>query len=258
MLLKSNIGRALFETNHHVQGWRGGVWREDDFGLTRNFGGELLWDEKTCNKVVVAGLNKLLDATFKTGLASPAWYVGLAGQSIADAAITAGLEALTSASNPWTAADAGSALLIAGAGAPANGFPTDFSGSITTYNSAGSVTTNANAGATVAAAAAIWGPRPTDTMASHAPWSLITAYSNATNPAFTPGAIANGSVDNTGSPAIFNINGGVNIGGLFLTDNNAVGGATGTLYGMAVFTAFRALTSGDTASVTSTVTAAAS
>jgi hypothetical protein len=39
--------------------------------------GNLKWAEKFPNIVVTAGLNKYLDATLKTGLASPAWYVGL-------------------------------------------------------------------------------------------------------------------------------------------------------------------------------------
>lgn len=39
--------------------------------------GNLKWEEDFHNLVVTAGLNKVLDATFKTGLASPAWYVGL-------------------------------------------------------------------------------------------------------------------------------------------------------------------------------------
>lgn len=38
---------------------------------------ELQWIDEFSGLVVTAGLNKLLDATFKTGLASPAWYVGL-------------------------------------------------------------------------------------------------------------------------------------------------------------------------------------
>jgi hypothetical protein len=41
--------------------------------------GVLRWVEEFDNLVVTAGLNKLLDATFKTGLAAPAWYVGLVG-----------------------------------------------------------------------------------------------------------------------------------------------------------------------------------
>jgi hypothetical protein len=35
------------------------------------------WDDSIHNLVVTDGLNKMLDATFKTGYASPAWYVGL-------------------------------------------------------------------------------------------------------------------------------------------------------------------------------------
>lgn len=40
---------------------------------------KLKWIDNFENLVVTAGLNKVLDATFKTGLASPAWYVGLKG-----------------------------------------------------------------------------------------------------------------------------------------------------------------------------------
>lgn len=39
--------------------------------------GVLLWTETFQNLVTTAGMNKLLDATFKTGLAGPAWYLGL-------------------------------------------------------------------------------------------------------------------------------------------------------------------------------------
>lgn len=39
--------------------------------------GVLKWVEDFANLVVTEGRNKYLDATLKTGLASPAWYVGL-------------------------------------------------------------------------------------------------------------------------------------------------------------------------------------
>jgi len=39
--------------------------------------GRLKWRETFYNLVTTAGLNKYLDATLKTGLASPAWYVSL-------------------------------------------------------------------------------------------------------------------------------------------------------------------------------------
>jgi hypothetical protein len=41
--------------------------------------GQLKWTEKFENAVVTTGLNRLLDATFKTGFVSPTWFVGLKG-----------------------------------------------------------------------------------------------------------------------------------------------------------------------------------
>ena len=41
--------------------------------------GNLRWIDSIDNLVVTAGLNKLLDACFKTGLAAPTWYIGLVG-----------------------------------------------------------------------------------------------------------------------------------------------------------------------------------
>jgi hypothetical protein len=39
--------------------------------------GKLIWEDTFENLVTTAGLNKYLDATLKTGLASPSWFVGL-------------------------------------------------------------------------------------------------------------------------------------------------------------------------------------
>jgi hypothetical protein len=39
--------------------------------------GLLIWTEGFNNRVVTEGLNKILDATFKTGFTAPTWYVGL-------------------------------------------------------------------------------------------------------------------------------------------------------------------------------------
>lgn len=50
--------------------------------------GRVKWRDVFTNLVVTAGLNKLLDATFKTGLASPAWYVLLKGAGTVDAGDT--------------------------------------------------------------------------------------------------------------------------------------------------------------------------
>ena len=94
-----------------------------------------------------------------------------------------------------------------------------------------------------------------DTMASHAGWAEITPYSDATRPAFTPGAVAAQSVDNSASKASFSINATATVFGAFLTTNNAKGGTTGTLYSAGDFAASRAVVSGDTLNVTYTATA---
>ena len=50
----------------------GSYW---EFELVR--AGKVVWRSANHNLVTTAGLNKLLDATFSGGLASPTWYVGL-------------------------------------------------------------------------------------------------------------------------------------------------------------------------------------
>lgn len=139
--------------------------------------GKLKWEDGFENLVVTAGRNKYLDATLKTGLTTPAWYVGLK-----------------------------------------------------------------DAVASVAA----------DTMASHAGWATLVPYSNATNPAFVLGTIASGSVDNSASKAVFNINGTATIGGAFITDSATKGGTSGTLLGAGEFSVARSVISGDTLNVTVT------
>ena len=233
-----------------------GIELETRYEVTaRNRRGRVLWVAQAKNRVVTAGLNKVLDAAFKTGLASPAWYVGLCGASITDGAISSGTASLASASNPFVAADATRNVIVRGAGASG----ADLLTTIATYVSAGNVTLGVNAGTTVSNAPVIWEARAADTLAAHAPWAENSNYTNATRPAWTPGTIAAGSVDNSASQATFSINtNNTLIGGLFLADNNAVNGTTGTLYGMAPFTSvgFRQLNNGDTLSVTATLTAA--
>lgn len=222
--------------------------------VARNSKGEFLWEADAENRVVTAGLNKLLDATFKTGLASPLWYVGLCGASVVDGAITTGTANLTSASNPFASGDAGRAIIVRGAGASG----ADLVTTILTFTNAGAVVLANNAGTTVSGASVIWEARAADVMGSHTPWVENTNYTQSTRPAYTPGSISGGSVDNSASQAQFSINtNNTIIGGLFLTDNNTVGGTTGTLYGMAPFSvSFRQLNNGDTLSVTATLTAA--
>lgn len=100
-------------------------------------------------------------------------------------------------------------------------------------------------------------PAAADTMASHAGWTEITAYSQATRPACTFGVptTADPSVaTNTAAPATYNINGSVTIGGAFLTSSNTKGGATGVLFSASDFQApgDRIVVSGDTLTVTYT------
>jgi hypothetical protein len=148
--------------------------------------GVLKWRNEFDNLVTTAGLNKYLDATLKTGLAAPLWYVGL-----------------------------------------------------------------------------VLGPSETgyvagDTMASHAGWAETVPYSNATRPAFTPGAIASGSVDNSASKASFTCNATAIVSGAFVTDVSTKSGATGTLLGVGAFSGGdKTVDSGDTLNVTVTASIAA-
>jgi hypothetical protein len=104
-------------------------------------------------------------------------------------------------------------------------------------------------------------PAAGDTMSSHAGWTEVVAYSQATRPACTFGtpSTANPSVaTNSASPASFSINGTTTVGGAFLTSNNTKSGTTGTLYSAADFSSpgDRAVVSGDTLSVTYTLSLA--
>jgi hypothetical protein len=98
-------------------------------------------------------------------------------------------------------------------------------------------------------------PAAGDTMSSHAGWTEVTAYSNATRVAatFVTATTANPSVvTNAASPATFNINGTTTVGGAFLTSGSAKGGTTGTLFSAADFSSpgDRSVVSGDIISVT--------
>jgi len=88
-----------------------------------------------------------------------------------------------------------------------------------------------------------------DTMASHAGWAELTAYSQANRPGLTLGAVASQAVDNSASKAVFSITGTATIAGAFVTTNNTKGGTTGTLFGAADFSAPRAVIDGDTLNV---------
>jgi hypothetical protein len=105
-------------------------------------------------------------------------------------------------------------------------------------------------------------PAAGDTMSSHAGWTEVVPYSNATRVAatFVTATTANPSVvTNSASPATFNINATSTVGGAFLTSGSAKSGTTGTLFSAADFAApgDRSVVSGDIISVTYTFSLAA-
>ena len=105
-------------------------------------------------------------------------------------------------------------------------------------------------------------PAASDTMASHAGWTEVTAYSQATRPAATFGTATTADpsvIDNSGSVAVFSINGTTTVGGAFLTSDDTKGGSSGTLFSAADFEApgDRAVVNGDTINVTYTFSLAA-
>jgi len=104
-------------------------------------------------------------------------------------------------------------------------------------------------------------PANGDTMASHAGWTEVAPYSNATRVAatFAIATTANPSeVTNSASPAVFNINATATVGGAFLTSQSAKtpnsGFNTGTLFSAADFggAGDRSVVNSDTLSVTYT------
>jgi hypothetical protein len=100
-------------------------------------------------------------------------------------------------------------------------------------------------------------PAAGDTAASHAGWTEVVAYSQATRPSavFAAATTADPSViTNSASVAVFSINGTTTVGGAFLISNNTKGGTTGVLFSASDFTSpgDRAVVSGDTLNVTYT------
>ncbi len=102
-------------------------------------------------------------------------------------------------------------------------------------------------------------PAAGDTMASHAGWTEVTAYDEGVRQTLTLGAVAAGSVDNSGSPAVFTIDtNATTIGGAFIVSDDTPGATDGVLYGVGAFTAGdKSLDDNDTLTVTVTLTAAA-
>ena len=98
-------------------------------------------------------------------------------------------------------------------------------------------------------------PAAGDTMSSHSGWTEVTDYSQATRPAATFGTATTADpsvIDNSGSVAVFSINGTTTVGGAFLTSDNTKGGTSGTLFSAADFQSpgDRSVVNGDTLNVT--------
>jgi len=100
-------------------------------------------------------------------------------------------------------------------------------------------------------------PAASDTAASHAGWTEVTAYSQATRPAATFGTATTADpsvISNSASPATYSINGTTVVGGAFLISDNTKGGTTGILFSAADFQSpgDRSVVNGDTLTVTYT------
>ena len=101
-------------------------------------------------------------------------------------------------------------------------------------------------------------PAAGDTMASHAGWVEVTAYSEAARQAWGQGA-ASGGVTTNATAVTFTANGTTTVGGGFLTTVATKGGSTGTLFSVKAATeGDRALVNLDTLDVTITLTVTSS
>lgn len=227
-----------------------GAVAEDVFEFVcRGADGEVKWVDHVVNRVTTVGLNLLLNGTFiAPNNGSTTWYVGLMGSSAGSITTVSGSAGIIDApESPWTTADSTRAFLGKSMGAAGADLSTTL-----TYVSGSSVTLGATCGATLTGTGvAAWDLRPTDTAASHAPWSEAVPYSG-NRPAWTPGAVASGSVTNSASPASFSITvpGPTNIFGSFIASANS--GTAGTLYGGGLWQSgvVRSVVAGDTLTAT--------
>lgn len=87
-------------------------------------------------------------------------------------------------------------------------------------------------------------------------WIELTAYSESVRQTLTLGSASAGSIDNTASKAVFSINATKVVNGGFVVSNSTKAGTSGKLYGEASFSSTRSVSSGDTLTVTVTLTAA--
>jgi hypothetical protein len=81
-----------------------------------------------------------------------------------------------------------------------------------------------------------------------------TAYDESTRQAWTPGAVAAGSVNNSASKAVFTMNATKTVYGLAQTSQSAKSSTSGTLVSVARFASAKSVVDDDILNVTSTLT----
>lgn len=96
-----------------------------------------------------------------------------------------------------------------------------------------------------------------DTAASHAGWTEVDDYDEATRPAFVPDGVSGQSVSNIASKASFTISeDATTVGGCFLVSDSTKGGMSGTLFSVGAFTGGdKVADDGDVINITYTCTA---
>lgn len=87
-------------------------------------------------------------------------------------------------------------------------------------------------------------------------WGESQAYSESLRQTLTLGSASAGSIDNSASKAVFTMNATKTINGIFIATLSTKGGTTGVLYGEASFGTAQPVISGNTITVTVTLTAA--
>lgn len=87
-------------------------------------------------------------------------------------------------------------------------------------------------------------------------WQELVAYTQSIRPTWTPGAISNGSVDNSAALATFTMNATKTVRGAFLVSSAVKGGTAGALLGEVDFASSQAVISGDVIEITATATVA--
>jgi len=86
-------------------------------------------------------------------------------------------------------------------------------------------------------------------------WTELTTYTSTPRLTLTLGAASGGSISNSASVAVFTFNATGVVNGAFVVSTSTKAGTTGILYGEASFSSTRSVLSGDTLSVTVTLTA---